>query len=84
MLEMRDRALSRMRLQPVESSSIEAIGYEARTSRLLVQFRASSDVYAYYPVPPHVFRELEEADSKGRYVNYKIKEHYRYERLTQP
>jgi hypothetical protein len=73
-----------MRLRAVESSSIAAIGYDERMSRLLVQFRESGDVYAYREVPAHVFSELQAASSKGRYVNFKIKGRYRYERVIGP
>jgi lysyl-tRNA synthetase class 2 len=71
-----------MRWRPVDSSSIAAIRYERRRQRLLVKFRQSGDVYAYRGVPGRIFRELEAAPSKGRYVNYEIKGRYSYERLT--
>jgi hypothetical protein len=70
-----------MKLRPVQSTSIAAIGYDERRSRLLIQFRDTGDIYAYDDVPPHVFRDLQEAPSKGRYVNYEIKGRYRYEKV---
>ena len=70
-----------MRLRPVDSSSVAAIGYESRRSRLLIQFRSSGELYAYSGVPSRVFAELAAASSKGRYVNYEIKGHYPFERL---
>jgi hypothetical protein len=48
---------------------------------LLVQFRASGEVYAYADVPARVHSELEAASSKGRYVNDEIKGRYRYARV---
>ena len=73
-----------MKLRPVDSSSVAAIGYESRSARLLIQFRDSGELYAYSGVPPRVFAELKMAPSKGRFVNYEIKGRYPYKRLPQP
>ena len=70
-----------MKLRVVESTSIAAIGYVDQSSRWLVQVRDTGDVFAYDGVPPHVFRALEEAPSKGRYVNHEIKTRYPYRKL---
>jgi hypothetical protein len=70
-----------VKLTSVTSSSINAIGYDLRSGTLRVQFRDSGEVYAYFDVPPDVFAMLERAESKGRFVNYRIKPHYRCEKV---
>ena len=59
----------------VLSSSIDAVGYDARRRELHVRFRESGP-YVYSDVPEHVYRELLEAGSKGGYVNNVVKPAY--------
>jgi hypothetical protein len=59
----------------VDSSNIEAIGYDAPSSELHVQF-LKTGLYVYHDVPQHVFEELLNADSKGSYFNRNIKPVY--------
>jgi hypothetical protein len=59
----------------VDSSNIEAVGYDAASSELHVQF-LKSGLYVYHDVPQHVFEELLSADSKGSYFNRNIKPVY--------
>jgi hypothetical protein len=71
-----------MGLHPVKSTSIAAIGYERRRRWLLVQFRGRGrGMYRYRGVPPGEFAALEQAESKGRFVNYRIKPVYPVERI---
>ena len=65
----------------VDSTSVDAIGYDADTQELHVRFLSSPKTYVYSPVEERVFRDLMRADSKGAYVNTRIKPHYRYRRL---
>jgi hypothetical protein len=65
----------------VDSSSIDAIGYDAESQELHIRFLKSGETYVYYAVEERTFAELMEADSKGIYLNTRIKPHYRYERL---
>ena len=67
-----------MNRTPVESSNIRAVGYEPRT--LEVEFRNGS-VYAYSDVPDSVHQELMQAESKGKFLNAKIKKSYPYRRV---
>jgi hypothetical protein len=73
-----------VRLQPVASSSIRAIGYDQDASELWIAYHSAADPYVYLEVPAEVFAELEEAGSKGNYVNRMIKPFYRYERRAWP
>ncbi len=60
-----------MRLIPVESSMIEAIGYDAQARRLEVVFNTGR-VYAYEGVPPEEYKALLAAPSKGSYMRSNI------------
>lgn len=65
----------------VDSSNIEAIGYDAAAQELHVRFLKSGATYAYYGVEEWVFQELMQADSKGRFLNANIKGRYNEGRL---
>ncbi len=56
-----------MKLQPVESSTIEAVGYRETTSTLEVVFN-SDKTYRYFEVPKTLYLELMASDSKGSYI----------------
>ena len=74
------RAVLRM-LQPVDSSNLESIGYDADTRTLYVRFLSTGRVYAYFDVERDVFEELQQADSKGGYFNSLIRGAFPYEQL---
>ena len=56
-----------MELQFVESSMIQAFGYDEDNKALLVIFN-SGKTYQYSDVPQETYEELLEADSKGSYM----------------
>lgn len=62
-----------------ESSNVAGFCYDASMEVLTVEFNSGSR-YDYYDVPEHVFEEMKQAESKGRYLNSDIKGHYRYAR----
>ena len=62
----------------VDSSNIEAIGYDSEAQELHVRFLKSGDTYVYSDVNPAVFDELMQAESKGSYLNRRIKGNYQY------
>lgn len=55
------------KLTPVESSMIQAVGYDPKTRILEVLFN-SGRTYRYEGVPTEVYDELMAADSKGQYM----------------
>lgn len=59
-------------MAPVDSTSIAAIGYDRARSELYVQF-VDGGTYAYSLVPVRIYLELLTSESKGRYVNTRIK-----------
>ncbi|NLG35691.1 MAG: KTSC domain-containing protein [Lentisphaerae bacterium] len=63
-------------LQPVDSSAVKAIGYDAATQTLFVQMLATMEVYAYEDVPAKVYKSFLSSKSKGRFYTDKVKGKY--------
>lgn len=64
-----------MHRRPVESTSLESIGYDSAEQKLEVEFKHGA-VYAYLEVPGEVFEAFIAADSKGTFFNSDIKPRY--------
>lgn len=65
------------RMEPVDSSNIEAIGYDPGSRSLYIRFLSGTS-YVYSEVDEWVHQELMQADSKGSYFNRQIKPNYTY------
>ncbi len=63
-------------MQFVESSNIEAIGYDEATQELHVRFLKSGQTYVYAGVPIDVYHGLMTAPRHGTYFNQFIKPVY--------
>jgi hypothetical protein len=68
------------KMVPVESTSIQLVGYDGDARELYVQFRRGR-TYVYFDVPSSAYAALLEAPSKGRYLNFEIKPYHRYRRV---
>lgn len=66
---------------PVESSSIESIGYEK--SVLEVRFR-NGGLYQYFDVPEEMLLMLMRAESKGAFFNRHVRGRFPSTRLKAP
>lgn len=66
---------------PVESSSIESVGYEKNV--LEVSFR-NGGLYQYFDVPEEAVLALMRAESKGRFFNQEIRGRYPATKLKSP
>ena len=64
-----------MRMIPVSSSALSAIGYDPQTRRMKITF-AQGHTYDFCRVPQQVFDALMRAPSKGTYYNENIKGRY--------
>jgi len=60
-----------MKMIPVDSSMLQAIGYDAKKKELEVVF-TSGAVWRYEDVPKKVYQGLLESDSKGSYMRGNI------------
>lgn len=65
----------------VDSTNIEAIGFDSSAQELHVRFLKSGLTYVYYGVEEWVFQELLRADSKGRYFASHIRDRYSSSKL---
>jgi len=65
---------------PLDSSSLQAVGYSAEAGTMEIAFHNGS-IYRYFGVPPHVHQALLRAISKGRYFNAAIRSSFGFERL---
>lgn len=70
-----------MKMVYVDSSHIEAIGYDGETKQLHVRFLRSGATYVYDDVDEWVFDELRQSESKGKYFNREIRDVYSFTRL---
>jgi hypothetical protein len=69
-------------LVAVDSSAVEAVGYDAGERELYVRYRGKSGgTYVYGRVTPREYRDLLAADSIGGYVNKEIKPRHPYRQL---
>jgi hypothetical protein len=69
-----------MERTPVSSSNIGAIGYEAETQILEIEF-INGRVYQYSGVSIDEYEAMMNADSKGKYFNANIKNRYPFTKL---
>jgi len=63
-----------------ESSNIARFAYDATAHVLRVEFK-SGGLYDYFDVPNNIFEGMKAAPSKGQYLAYQIKGHFRYARV---
>ena len=68
-------------IRQIESSSVEAVGYDPDSGKLYVRFKGSGRAYVYFGVPASVYDAFMAADSKGRFVNAHVKGLYECRRL---
>ena len=64
----------------VDSSNIEAIGYDEIAQDLHVLF-LSGAIYAYHSVPREIYDAIMNAPSKGSFLNREVKGVYEYSKL---
>lgn len=72
--------MSMPELHPVSSSNVAAVGYDAESQAVYVQFLDGS-IYAYKGVIEQEFENLRTASSVGSYLNRNYKNVYPYERI---
>jgi hypothetical protein len=61
--------------EPVSSSSIVSIGYDAGSETLEVEFKKTG-VYHYLNVPQFIWERLMTAESIGKFFNAEVKNAY--------
>lgn len=68
-----------MNLIRVNSSNLVAVGYDASSRTLRIQF--NSGLYDYYDVPESIYEGLMSAPSHGQYHARYIKNSFRYRKI---
>lgn len=75
-------------LIPCESSQIEGFGYDEASQTLAIRFPGKGvtpgSVYHYADVPPHVFTEMQAAESKGKFFGSNIRGRFAYAKQPDP
>lgn len=69
-----------LKLEPVVSSNVAAIGYDVKWMVLTVQFK-NGGTYEYQGVPPSVYEALRTAESIGGYLAKHIKPKFEAKRV---
>jgi len=69
-----------MKMIPVDSSNVAAVGYDVDSETLQVEF-INGSIYQYFGVREDVFNGLRDAASVGRYLSTVIKGTYRYSKV---
>lgn len=64
--------IEQMEREPVSSSTIISVGYEAASETLEIEFK-SGGTYQYYNVPQSIHQQFMESDSKGKFHHANIK-----------
>jgi hypothetical protein len=62
----------------VDSSNVEAIGYDDDAQELHIQFLQGAGYYVYHNVPRQIFDDLMYAPSKGSFLNREVKNVYQF------
>ena len=70
-----------MKRAKVKSSNVKSVGYDEDTEILEVEF-FNKAVYQYFDVPKKLHLEMMKAKSVGKYLNYKIKDNFRSEKVA--
>ena len=69
-----------MKMEPVNSSNVAAVGYDEDSQTLQVEFNNGS-TYQYFDVPKAIYDGLYHANSVGGYLNANIKGSFRFSRV---
>lgn len=70
-----------VKMTRIDSSTVAAVGYDSGDRCLYVRFTEGRGTYVYYDVPTMLFEELLAAESKGRFLNERLKGSYRYQKV---
>ena len=67
---------------PLESSALNSAAYLPAECLLYLEFH-SGEKYRYFNFPPELYQEFLAAESKGTFFARHIRNHFRYEQLSQ-
>ena len=67
---------------PVKSSNLKAIGYDARSRTLRIQFHDRGATYDYQNVPAQVYSLMMLSNSVGTFFSEVVKPHFKATRVS--
>jgi hypothetical protein len=76
-----DAYFETMLREKVSSDALRSVGYDRATHTLETEF-TTDRIYQYFNCPPEVFDALMHADSKGRFYNLQIRDHYPFKQIS--
>lgn len=62
------------------SSSVASVGYDPETNEMQVQFKGGG-VYLYKKVPQHIYENMINASSVGKYFHLNVKNFYDFVKI---
>lgn len=69
-----------MHRQPVRSSNLAMVGYDAESNTLEIEF-LNGGIYQYFDVLPSIHEGLMNAPSHGKFFHAHIRNKYRYSKI---
>ena len=71
-----------MRWAVLESKMLSAEAYDDPKQILYLRFRNTGEVYRYFEFPAADYQAFLNAESRGRFFRFHIRDHFRYERMA--
>ena len=71
-----------MTWRSLESKMLSAAAYDDSQQILYLRFRNTGAVYRYFDFSAADHQAFLSAESKGRFFRYRIRDHFRYERMA--
>lgn len=71
-----------MRWAALESKMLSAAAYDDSKQILYLRFRNTGEVYRYFGFAAAAYQAFLSAESKGRHFRFRIRDHFRYERMA--
>ena len=71
-----------MRWSALESKMLSAVAYDNAQQTLYLRFRNTGEVYRYFEFAVTDYQAFLNAESKGRHFRFRIRDHFRYERMV--
>lgn len=73
-----------MDLQPIESSHVEAAGYDPVTREMHVRFKGGEGLFKMKDVPTELYQKFLSAKSKGGFFAAYIRNKFKHEKVNSP
>lgn len=73
-----------IKMQPVESSNLKAIGYNPNTKELFVEMKNNNALYKYQDVSLETYQNFFESNSKGSFFAKEIRNKFNTTKIDKP